>query len=428
MKKYSLVLLSAGILTLSIPFSASGSTAAAIPLGKQVLAPGDGWASEGRGTTGGSAASVVQTVTTRKQLVDALTAGGSTPKIIEVSGAIDFNVDDHNRPLTFEDYIEGTPYISYEKYFEDLKNASTKEKAEGDRTAAHKKQEARVQVNIPSNTTIVGKPGTNAAIIGGNLIIGKGSDNVIIRNIEFKDAYDYFPKFEANDGKNGAWNAYYDNISIRGGTHVWIDHCTFSDGDRIDLENHTIENRRLQHHDGLVDIGGGSDFITLSYNHFYNHDKTMMIDGTKPKEDKHITTPIRVTLHHNYFENFGQRAPRVNDGQVDIYNNFYKASKSSSNGYNYKHSWGYDEGALMYAENNAFEISGETKIASNQSGIRQPIVLFDKGTLLNGKRVEVDKNEDWASNVGWQPTLRLNVQPTAEVKSTVTAEAGAGKL
>jgi len=83
-------------------------------LGRETLAPNDGWASYGAGTTGGAAATPdqVYVVTNRQELVAALNNGvygpgtnpSNLPKIIYVSGVIDANVDDNNQALTCEDY------------------------------------------------------------------------------------------------------------------------------------------------------------------------------------------------------------------------------------------------------------------------------------------------------------------------------------
>lgn len=94
-------------------------------------------------------------------------------------------------------------------------------------------------VDIPSNTTIIGS-GSNAKVTGGNFNIKNGVDNVIIRNIEFQDAYDYFPQWDPTDGSSGNWNSEYDNITINGATHIWIDHCTFNDGSNPDSGFPTI--------------------------------------------------------------------------------------------------------------------------------------------------------------------------------------------
>jgi hypothetical protein len=165
-------------------------------------------------------------------------------------------------------------------------------------------------VNLRSNTSLIGL-GSTAKIVRGNLMVGAGVSNVIIRNIAFEDDFDYFPAWDPGDGfalnkdypgcqevfadassgpqrcPGGRWNSEYDNISINGGTRVWIDRCLFSDGDRPDSTfppvfpfPHNQIEQKVQHHDGLVDITNGADFVTLSHNVFKDHDKTSLIGGS----------------------------------------------------------------------------------------------------------------------------------------------------
>ena len=100
---------------LAVSLLAAGTVVSAGPprdLGRETLPQGDGWASEGAGTTGGSAAaaSQVYVVTNRQELIAALNDGvypppsstpSNAPKIIYVQGTIDANVDDANQPLSY---------------------------------------------------------------------------------------------------------------------------------------------------------------------------------------------------------------------------------------------------------------------------------------------------------------------------------------
>ena len=71
----------------------------------------------------------------------------------------------------------------------------------------------------------------------------------------------------------------------------------------------TYFGHRYQVHDGLLDITNESDLVTVSWNQFASHDKTMLIGNSDsaPEDREHL----RVTLHHNLFDGVGQRAPRV---------------------------------------------------------------------------------------------------------------------
>ena len=71
-------------------------------------------------------------------------------------------------------------------------------------------------------------------------------DNVIVRNITFNNAFDCFPQWDPTDGSAGNWNSEFDNFSIRGATHVWVDHNTFTDGDYPDSLLPTYYTREYQ--------------------------------------------------------------------------------------------------------------------------------------------------------------------------------------
>ena len=123
-------------------------------------------------------------------------------------------------------------------------------------------------------------------------------ENVILRNLRFSDAYDHFTAWDPLDGEAGEWNADYDNVSLRGARRVWVDHCEFDDGERPDHQERKVFGRPQQRHDGLLDIGSGSDLVTVSWNRFNGHDKTMLI-GSSDKAAALDAGKLRVTLHHN---------------------------------------------------------------------------------------------------------------------------------
>jgi pectate lyase len=88
--------------------------------------------------------------------------------------------------------------------------------------------------------------------------------------------------------------------------------------------------------------------VTVSYNRFLEHDKVMLIgssDSATTDRNK-----LRVTLHHNLFEQVGQRGPRVRFGKVHVYNNYYWPKNSE----NYQYSFGVGRESAIYAENNFF--------------------------------------------------------------------------
>ena len=410
-----LIVLIAGLMMTSFRGSAESPTFMREALPKQ-----DGFASVGNGTTGGANATEqnVFKVTNKKEFVSALkNRKNTTPKIVLVYGTIDFDTDDNGKPLTMKDYmVDG---YDFQKYLETHKPQSTapkslKDEQEAKRKASQKNQSKSITVHVPSNTSIIGMD--NAKLKGVNLVLD--SDNVIIRNIQFESPYDYFPAWDPNDGPEGNWNSQYDSISIKGGTHIWIDHSSFQDGPE------TVEKyfgRKYEHRDGLVDITNEADYITISYSTFENHNKTMLIGSSDSKisdEGK-----LHVTLHHNYFHDVVQRLPRVRFGQVHVYNNYF-ASDTTNGEYAYAYALGVGKKSQIYAENNVADIEGKdyTSFVKVFGGKQ----LTTVNNMFNGQII--DTFNDTLTPVDWKPELFTTIDPVNEVKENVLHNAGADKI
>lgn len=92
------------------------------------------------------------------------------------------------------------------------------------------------------------------------------------------------------------------------GHHFWIDHCEFYNGDAAFKDRY----------DGLLDMKNNIQFVTLSWNKFYNHDKACL--SGKGNSDAY---PRTVTMHHNYFLNIqGSRLPLQRGGFYHYFNNY----------------------------------------------------------------------------------------------------------
>ncbi|MFC4560774.1 polysaccharide lyase family 1 protein [Nocardiopsis mangrovi] len=142
--------------------------------------------------------------------------------------------------------------------------------------------------DVSSDKTVIGV-GSNAAITGGGIDVD-GASNVIIQNIAFS-----------------GWDD--DAINVQdGSTNVWIDHNSFTNG-----------------HDGATDVKRESDYVTISWNHYFDHEKTALLGHS----DGHTADigNLRVSYHHNYFEGTESRHPRVRFAdQVHVYNNYYQGN------------------------------------------------------------------------------------------------------
>jgi pectate lyase len=153
--------------------------------------------------------------------------------------------------------------------------------------------------DVASDKTILGV-GATSGFTGFGLTVGlpisdavtspppNAVHNVIIRNLSFSHSGD-------------------DAINVQMFSHhVWIDHndlcCSF---------------------DGLVDIKRGSSYVTVSWNHTHNHTKNMLLghDDGNAAQDVGF---LKVTYHHNWFDQTPQRNPRVRFGEpVHVFNNYY---------------------------------------------------------------------------------------------------------
>ncbi|WP_433830346.1 pectate lyase family protein [Actinoplanes sp. CA-015351] len=229
-------------------------------------------------------------------------------------------------------------------------------------------------LRVRSNKTIIGNSG--AAIVGCGFNIN-GDRNVIIRNLSFRN-----------------WND--DAINVQeSATNIWVDHNSFSNG-----------------YDGAVDIKRGSDFITVSWNRVFNHDKSMLLGHSDSNAGQDVGH-LRVTYHHNWFDASTQRHPRVRFGNpVHVYNNYYY----NNSGYGVAST----EGAGVLVEANSFE------------GVDDPFHLgegsSDAGTLVARNNLLVNSGSGQTGGSVASIPYSYTADAPANVKSIVTANAGAGRI
>lgn len=349
-------------------------------------APPDGWAGQAGGTAGGSAAAAanVYTVSTRAQLLAAISNGGNSSKIIKLVGIVDMS--------------EGVAFTSSAD------------------------QAARGAIRLQSNTTLIGD-GSNAGVVNGHIVVSKVRQ-VIIRNLKLVNPCDVGPVWDPADGATGNWNSLFDAIGITGSDHVWIDHNSFTDVPMTD-NLLAVENGHVrQCHDGALDITSASDYVTVSYNAFGQHSKNILIgagDGAIGDEGK-----LRVTFSHNLFRDVASRSPRVRFGQVHLFNNYYVGSRSDPV-YATSYSVGVGKAARILSSNNVFEVAGARAcghVVRDFPG-STPGAFEDSGSLLNGAPLGACAV---SNNVGWTPPYAFRPHPVTLVKDNALAHAGGGKF
>jgi pectate lyase len=384
-----------------------------------VLPANDGWAAMGTGTTGGSAATSMTVVHNRDELAAAV--AGAVPKIVLISGVIEGPACEG---LADPAYSLEAFLATYDPATWGRVNPSGP--LEDARLRSVANQRALTEIKVGPNTTIYGLKGATLKRL--TLMIDR-APNVIVRNLTLQDAADCFPRWSPTDGAEGNWNSEYDLISVRRSTNVWIDHNTFSDGNNPDSNQPVHFGRPFQVHDGACDITHTSNLVTVSWNVFKEHDKTMLIGSSDTVGPDNGL--LKVTLHHNVWDGVGQRAPRVRFGQVDLYNNYFNVESP------HDYSVGIGIQSAVYMENNYFRM---------RDGITLDTVLKDwKGTTLTeiGSWARNDNalpqrvstldaynavhDPDFGSDAGWAPTLRASEPlPALAVPLLTGILAGAG--
>jgi pectate lyase len=241
------------------------------------------------------------------------------------------------------------------------------------------------EITVASNKTIQGV-GSNSGLTGCGLKLKKVS-NVIIRNMKIS-------KVQASTG-NG------DAIHIDNSNHLWIDHN--------DLSSDTSHG--TDYYDGLLDITHAADYVTVSWNYLHDHIKCSLI-GHSDSNASEDTGHLRVTYHHNYFNNCDQRMPSLRFGTAHVYNNYFV---NGSTGVHTRMN------AQALVQNNVWrnvktpiETTKDSKVDGyvNQSGND-----FGGGTNL------ITRTGNFTS-----PPYGYSLTATSSVVGTVTGGAGTGKI
>jgi pectate lyase len=217
--------------------------------------------------------------------------------------------------------------------------------------------------DVASNKTIQGV-GARAGIFGAGLMIGLRNTNaslpanairnVIVRNLTITDCPD-------------------DCINVQEFSHhIWIDHN--------DLARQT---------DGALDIKRGSDFITVSWNHFRESDKNALLGHSDNNAAQDVGRPVHV--FNNYYLNVSSYgvASQQNAG-VLVEGNFFENTKRPTRN----------------------DVGGTT------------------GRIVQRMNVFVNSDPPFSSGSVMEPSrfYAYRLDPASNVPSQVRAGAGVGKL
>lgn len=276
--------------------------------------------------------------------------------------------------------------------------------------------------DVGSNKTLVGESGKDYGFKNINVKIS--GSNVIVKNLHFGDVIgeDYF---------GGSGN---DAMSIKGGEHVWIDHCEFSssltpvevDGTAIDFSKHKFEvdlegencteeeKWTKDFYDGLLDISETSRFISVSNSYFHDHWKACLCGGSN---DKVSSQPqgslVRLSMYNNYFEKIHARQPLFRFGKAHIYCSYLKGLGDSSSGIEVRAE------SRVYVDNVYFEdINSDKTVGCWNSS---------KGLGAGKWTVKGCEGASISNNAGFTPPYNWTQTSASDSKANLPASAGISK-
>ena len=142
--------------------------------------------------------------------------------------------------------------------------------------------------------------------------------------------------------------------------------------------------------DGSMDLKDDSQYVTISYNHFWDSGK-MSLCGMKSESG-----PNYISYHHNWFDHSDSRHPRLRTMTIHVWNNYYDG--------NSKYGVGVTSGGEAFVESNYFRnckypmlislqgsdiINGKGTFSSESGGI-----IKSYGNIMTGQTSYVTYAED----------------------------------
>jgi uncharacterized repeat protein (TIGR02543 family) len=257
------------------------------------------------------------------------------------------------------------------------------------------------KITASSTTVITVKRGANLSVLGigttAELVnVGlnfREYNNLIVRNLRIHEVF--YPN---------------DALTIDECRHVWIDHNEFNSkiGAGIGVDTY----------DGLLDIKNGSRFVTVSWNYFHDHMKNILIGHTDNLGAQATDQQIRVTFHHNLFENTDGRNPSLRFGAVHFYNNYLKNITD--------YGFALRQGAHGLIQNNVYE-NVRIPITTNKfDGEGFACVSGNLFTGTSGANSITQTGCDW-----WTPatlTYNYTLDAAESVTTIVPQHVGIGKV
>ena len=152
-----------------------------------------------------------------------------------------------------------------------------------------------------------------------------------------------------------------DNVGLQqDNEHIWVHNCDMFYGD-AGSDADQVKG------DGALDCKK-SNYVTFSYNHFWDNGKCNLLGLSEGSTDYYIT------YHHNWYDHSDSRHPRVRYYSAHVYNNYYDG--------NAKYGVGSTLGSSVFVENNYFR------------NTNKPMMISQQGTDIKGNPKGTFSGED----------------------------------
>ncbi len=220
----------------------------------------------------------------------------------------------------------------------------------------------------------------------------KNSSDVEVRNLGFMNC-------NSDEG---------DNCGLQqGNTYCWVHNCDFFYGD-AGSDADQVKG------DGALDTKK-SQYITHSYNHFWDSGKCNLQGANSSDTSNYIT------YHHNWYDHSDSRHPRVRVATVHVYNNYYDG--------NSKYGIGSTTDSDVFVENNYFRNCAKPMIISTQGSDTEETLSGEAGGMIKayGNYVEgATSYKPYSTNSSDFDCYDASSR-TEQVPSSVTAANGGAK-
>jgi pectate lyase len=202
-------------------------------------------------------------------------------------------------------------------------------------------------------------------------------------------------------GKDG------DGITLKQSVNVWIHNNDIFYGEAGSDSDQAKG-------DGSMDLKDNSQYVTISYNHFWDSGK-MSLCGMKSESGENW-----ITYHHNWFDHSDSRHPRIRTMSVHVYNNYYDG--------NSKYGVGTTLGSSAFVEANYFRnckypmlisLQGSDILAEGVFSGEAGGMIKSYGNYIEGAKSYITYQEDSTSFDAYEATTR-----DEQVPSTVTNSSG----